>query len=295
MKKNKLNIGKIPYANLFPTFYYFEKECNLNGYRFITGVPSKLNKMLREGKLDISPSSSIEYLRNKGSYRILPCFSISSSGPIGSILLFSKFPLQKLQGKTIAVSSDSETSVALLKIVFNEFLSLRCRYRPLVHNLRKDPSSFSAALLIGDEAMKEAKKQSFIKGGKAKSCEKKMNELPSDLRVLGTESFPYLYDLGELWFKHTGLPFVFALWIVREKTITQKNRLVTEFSRDLMNAQEQTPKHYPFIAKQALQKKWLSTKELVDYWETISYDFSERHLEGLRLFEKLAMKNNLLA
>jgi predicted solute-binding protein len=51
----------------------------------------------------------------------------------------------------------------------------------------------------------------------------------------------------------------------------------------------------PFIAKQAVQKKWLSTKELIDYWERISYDFSDKHLEGLRLFEKLAMKNNLLA
>lgn len=295
MKKDKLTIGKIPYANLFPTFYYFEKECNLNGYRFITGVPSKLNKMLREGKLDISPSSSIEYLRNKGSYRILPCFSISSSGPIGSILLFSKLPLRKLQGKTIALSSDSETSVALLKIVFNEFLSLRCRYRPLVHNQSKEPSSLSAALLIGDEAMKEAKKQTLIKGGTAKSCEGKMKKLPPDLRVLGTESFPHIYDLGELWFNHTGLPFVFALWIVRKEIIDQKNRLVTEFSRDLMHAQEQTPEHYSFIAKQAVQKKWLSTKELVHYWETISYDFSEKHLEGLRLFENLAMKNNLLA
>jgi chorismate dehydratase len=258
MKKVKLNIGKIPYANLFPTFYYFENECNLNGYSFITGVPSKLNKMLREGKLDISPSSSIEYLRNKSIYRILPCFSISSSGPIGSILLFSKLPLRKLQGRTIAVSSDSETSAALLKIIFNEFLSLQCRYRPLVHSRCKNHASFSATLLIGDEAMKEAKKQSFIKNREATSGKGKVKELPSDLRVLGTESFPYLYDLGELWFNHTGLPF-------------------------------------PFIAKQAVQKKWLSTKELIDYWERISYDFSDKHLEGLSLFEKLAMKYNLLA
>ncbi|TNF53996.1 hypothetical protein EP227_05050 [bacterium] len=295
MKKDKLTIGKIPYANLFPTFYYFDKECNLNGYRFISGVPSKLNKMLRGGKLDISPSSSIEYLRNKGGYRILPFSSISSSGPIGSILLFSKLPLRKLQGKTIALSPDSETSVALLKIIFNEFLSLQCSYRALVHSHSKDPSSLSAALLIGDEAMKEAKKQIFIKGEKAKSCEGEMKEPPPDLRVLGNESFPFRYDLGELWFSHTGLPFVFALWIVREEIIEQKKRLITEFSRDLMHAREQTPENYPFIAKQAAQKMWLSTKELVDYWETISYDFSEKHLEGLRLFEKLAMKNNLLA
>ncbi|MDX1940606.1 MAG: MqnA/MqnD/SBP family protein, partial [Saprospiraceae bacterium] len=25
--------------------------------------------------------------------------------------------------------------------------------------------------------------------------------------------YPYVYDLGEIWMQHTGLPFVFAVWV----------------------------------------------------------------------------------
>ena len=158
MRGTILRIGRITYANLFPIFYYLEKECDLSEYKFINGVPSALNKMLRDGELDISPSSSIEYLKNKKKYFILPWFSISSLGPIKSILLFSKIPIEELGGKTIAVSSDSETSAALLKIILNDFLSLKCRFKTFSSsNIKYVLTHFPAALLIGDNAMKEAK------------------------------------------------------------------------------------------------------------------------------------------
>ncbi|MBI4849222.1 MAG: menaquinone biosynthesis protein [Nitrospirae bacterium] len=148
MKNQKLRIGRIPYANLFPIFYYLEKQCNHSAYRFVKGVPSKVNKMLREGRLDISPSSSIEYLRNKNKYLIVPYSSISSSGPIKSILLFSKYPLNELGGKAIALSSASETSTALLKIILKDFLSVKCKFRPTDHRSVKNilstfPQSFT--------------------------------------------------------------------------------------------------------------------------------------------------------
>jgi chorismate dehydratase len=276
LKNKTLRIGRIPYANLFPTFYYLENECDLDGYRFIEGVPSTLNRMLREGKLDISPSSSIEYLKDKTRYRILPWFSISAAGPVGSILLFSRLPLQELRGKTIAVSSDSETSVALLKVICSEFFSLACKYRTMKLNRIGNPASCHATLLIGDEAMKEAKRLSAVNRKKASE-----------------QSF-FVYDLGELWFKHTGLPFVFALWIVREKIILNKGDLIKKFSLDLLNAKKYTPENHSFIAQQAAQRKWLSPEELVAYWNSISYDFTEKHLEGLRMFEKYTIKNGLI-
>lgn len=278
LKDNKLKIGRIPYANLFPIFYYLEKECDRSVYKFIKGVPSKLNKMLREGKLDISPSSSIEYLRNKNKYQLLPWFSISSFGPIKSILLFSKCPIHELGGKTIAVSSESETSTALLRIVLKEFLSLKCKFKAIdQRSVENTLSSFPAVLHIGDTAMIEAKKLSSV------ICQ-------PNSKLLTPDSGLYIYDLGELWFKYTGLPFVFALWIVRKNAVAEKNELIKELSTDLINAKKYVSKKFPLIAKEAPQKKWLSEKELVAYWRIISYDFTEKHLEGLRLFEKYALK-----
>lgn len=272
MKNKKLKIGRIPYANFFPIFHYFDTGRRNSAYKFVKGVPSKLNKMLREGQLDISPSSSIEFLRNKDKYLILPWFSVSSSGYINSILLFSKYPIQQLEGKTIAVSSESETSTALLKIILKEFLSLKCRFKPVrQRSVKNILSSFSAVLHIGDTAMKEAKKQSAV-ANKTQNSE------------------IYIYDLGELWDKYTGLPFVFALWIVRKQAAEEKKELVRKISSDLLRAKKYASKRFPLIAKDAPQRKWLSEKELVDYWKTISYDFTEKHLEGLRLFEKYALK-----
>ena len=271
MKEKKLEIGRIPYANLFPIFYYLDRKCDHSKYRFTRGVPSKLNRLLRKGELDISPSSSVEYLRNKDRYSILPWLSISSSGPIKSILLFSEFPINDLGGKTVAVSSDSETSAALLKVIFSRFLSIKCRYKATdLHSVKNILSSFPAVLHIGDTAMIEAKKYNQRindRGGK------KQKPL-------------HIYDLGELWSKHTGLPFVFALWVIRKKSMSEQEGLIKRLSSDLLEAKKFARKNLSLIAKEAPQKKWLSEKELVDYWKIISYDFTEKHLEGLRLFEK---------
>jgi len=274
LRQKKLRIGMIPYANLFPMFYYLDRKCDQTGYKFIKGVPSKLNKLLRDGKLDISPSSSIEYIRNRDRYLILPYFSISSSGPIDSILLFSKLPLNKMEGETIALSSESETSVVLLKIILKEFLSIKCKFKTVKYRTLKSAlSSFSAFLLIGDTAMKEAKKA--VTG--------------YELRVTSKNpKSPYCYDLAQLWHEHTGLPFVFALWIVRKEAISEKKALIKKLSRDLTNANRYIQGKLALIAKESVHNKWLTEKELVNYWKKISYNLTDKHMEGLRLFEKYA-------
>jgi len=275
LKKGKLNVGKIPYANLFPIFHYLERNGNREKYRFIKGAPSELNKMLRQGDLDISPSSSVEYLKNKSQYRILPYLSISSAGPINSIFLFSKFPIEELGGKQIAVTSESDTSTALLKVILKEFLSLDCKFKPTkTKNVNDLLSSYAAALHIGDTAMIEGKK----------------------LRNGMSGSIPGLniYDLGELWHKHTGLPFVYALWVIRKESIDENYDLIRALSDELLNAKQFSSQQLSNIAKDAPHNKWIQEEELVRYWKDISYDFTSKHMEGLKLFEKYALKTNAL-
>ncbi len=287
-KNRKLRIGRIPYANLFPAFYYLDKECDLSKYRFIKGVPSALNKMLRLGKLDISPSSSVEYLRNKKKYFMLPWFTISSSGPISSILLFSKLPLNELGGKTIGVSSASETSVSLLKIILKEFFSLKCKFRTLnPRSVSSTLSSLPAVLLIGDQAMKQAKKIQGTEKNKKISLQTRYSSPVTRHPSL------YIYDLGELWTEQTGLPFVFALWIVRKDVLPEKLELIKQLASDLLKAKKYASKKFSLIATQAPQREWLGEKALVSYWKGISYDFTEKHMQGLLLFEKLIIKNKI--
>lgn len=285
LKQKILRIGRIPYANLFPVFYYLDSTCDQTHYRFTKGVPSRLNKLLRDGKLDISPSSSIEYLRNRDRYLILPFFSISSSGPIDSILLFSKVPLNEMGGKTIAISSETETSVVLLKIILKEFLSIKCKFRTVKYRSVKSAlSSFPAFLLIGDTAMKEAKKAVAEKDHRFQSMQS-VSCHPSPITHYPSV---YKYDLAELWNLHTGLPFVFALWIVRKEAISDKKDLIMKLSIDLIHANRFASGKLDLIAKKFPNKKWLDEKSLVAYWKKISYNLTDKHMEGLRLFEKYA-------
>jgi chorismate dehydratase len=267
MKNRKLTIGRISYANLYPIFHHLERACAHREYRFVQGVPSKLNRLLKSGELDISPSSSIEFLRNRNRYLILPWHSISSTGAIRSILLFSLLPVEHLGGKTIALTADSATSTVMLKIILKEFYSLKCRFRTTEQRSVKNIlTSASAVLHIGDTAMVEAKKAA----------------------VNGSRSGFYIYDLGELWHSFTGLPFVYALWVVRNSALKDKKALVEKFSTDLIRAKKLATKNLRSIAGEAPQSRVLGQQALVDYWKIISYDFTEKHLEGLRLFESYA-------
>jgi chorismate dehydratase len=104
------------------------------------------------------------------------------------------------------------------------------------------------------------------------------------------QSAPFIYDLGELWDRQTGLPFVYALWVIRKKSLSEKDELIKRLSSDLVKAKKYASENRRLIARDAPQRKWIGEEELVNYWKTISYDFTEKHVEGLNLFEKYVKK-----
>jgi chorismate dehydratase len=281
LRSSKLRIGRIPYANLYPVFYYLDRKCDCSSFIFTAGVPSRLNRLLREGRLDVSPSSSVEFLRNRDKYRILPSFSISASGPIDSILLFSNSPIEKLGGKVIAASFESETSVALLNVILREFYSLRCRI-DTVRRRSVTPllSEYPAVLLIGDSAMMESKKA-------GRNITSGTDGRPDPVRIDPARSSPiFVYDLGQLWNTFTGLPFVFALWIATNDAVRAKKALLRKLSDNLAGANSFVEQKLALIATDAPYRGWLTEEELVHYWKKLSFNLTERHMEALGLFEK---------
>ncbi len=259
-----LRIGRIPYANLFPLYYHLQcmAERGTREYGFIDGVPSEVNRLLREGLIDVGPSSSIEYLRSPGRYMTVDGHSVSSEGEVGSILLFSRAPLETLDGTTILYSSQSETSAALLGIILSRFYGLHCDTQqsglPLLDGLRGHP----AYLLIGDDALLEARRRQGL----------------------------HVYDLGEIWYRHTGLPFVYALWTA-DRGIAGR---IDAFAADLDRAREEALRDLPAVARACPCRKWLSERDLLDYWGKLSYDFNDRHRRGLELFSRYLREDGVL-
>ncbi len=263
----KLKIGRFFYSNLFPIYYMLEKEADCSYYEFVEGVPSFLNKEIREGRIDVSPSSSIEYLRNTDKYDLIEGHSISSIGPVGSVFLFSKRPIGELGNVTVLTSSQSETSVGLLKIILKRFLGLECDFRSTSDPLGKAMESAEAYLVIGDDALRESLMWPAL----------------------------HIYDIGDLWYRYTGLPTVFALWIVRKESAAGEKELVNRFTRDLDRAKASALKDLDMVAAASPPRSFLSERELVSYWRGISYDFDEAHRKGLALFRQYAAELGLLS
>jgi chorismate dehydratase len=260
---SRLRIGKIQYLNMYPVFCVLERSIEGQPYDIIPGVPSWLNQMVRSGTVDVSPSSSIEYLRHPNLYTLIDSHSISSTGPVGSIILFSKLPVQSLHGARVLTSSQSETSVALLDVLLKKFYQLNCYLVPSSKSLEQGLThSNQAYLLIGDDALHEAKKNSDL----------------------------YHYDLGQLWHELTGLPFVYALWICNKEVCAHKGDALKRFQKELDRAKQYIRNNLIEIADCLGTHPFLTLEEIVSFWQGISYDLTEVHKKGLELFRKYAQE-----
>ncbi len=139
--------------------------------------PAALCRKLASGFLDVALVSSIEYLR-RPRYRIVDGISISADGPVYSVIITHAGELPRAQA--IRVDPESETSVALLRCL----LLARNSKTRLIEG---DSQPSKSQLLIGDQAIR-------------------FRQEHPEVRVV---------DLAQDWKNLTGLPFVFALWLVR--------------------------------------------------------------------------------
>ncbi len=253
----KLKLGRINFLNVLPIYYPLEAGMIPNPFVIVPGVPSELNELCAGGALDISPVSSIEYARRAGLYHIVPDLSISSAGEVRSVLLLSRMPIERLSGKTVLATSKSHTSVGLLKVL--------CRLRYGV-DLRIETGECSnyaagsglpdACLTIGDEA----------------------------LRLGGSGLFPHVLDLGAAWFEWTGLPFVFAVWVVRKETVATKNGQMRSAVDALISSKKWGRADMGRICEQAARTGLLEITEFEQYYSCLQYDLNERERKGLELF-----------
>ena len=261
----ELRLGYIPYLNCIPFFHHLKD----NGFcgQFISGVPSELNRMLQQGQLDVSPSSSFEYARNWKEYLLLPDHSISSVGRVKSVLFFSPVKLSELSGQEVSITGESATSINLLRIIFREFYNL--------HNVTDSVPDIpieslieqrKPALLIGDRALRIA------------------SRLPSGMQV---------FDLGEIWYQQTGLPFVFALWMIQRNALDRFSHELVLLGEQLQRSRHQLINN-PYPVAKGVATAGLDVETVVSYWKTIDYRLENQHLKSLRLFFELCRKHNLL-
>jgi len=167
-------IGSVPYLNSVPLTCGIEAKTE-----FLT--PSRLAKSLRSGELVAGLVSITEVLLND-LYDVLDGVSVASDGPVKSVFVAHKKPIDKVE--VIHCDTASLSSVNLLKVTLaKRGLSPRLEsFSDYNH-----AADLDAVLLIGNPGIE------FLRS-------------PHEHQI---------FDLGQAWREDTGLPFVFAVWAIR--------------------------------------------------------------------------------
>jgi predicted solute-binding protein len=150
--------------------------------QLIFDVPAHLAERFAAGELDAALLPVYEAVEHEQAL-IADGMAIASRGEVFSVYLAHREPLIGLE--SIALDPDSHTSNHLLRCLLAEFHELDPDYTPGVVEENQ------ARLLIGDGAIR------FRQGHSA-------------------DGWSFL-DLGAEWMRCTGLPFVFACWVLRQE------------------------------------------------------------------------------
>ncbi len=253
-----LKLGHIIYSNCYPPHSGIVLQKIPFPFKLVEGIPTQLNRMLNEGTIDVSPSSSIEYAVNPGQYLIMPDMSITSKTNVMSILLESTMPIEELNDKIVAITTASATSVVLLRILLELRYGVSPRYI-LYEQGAEDPTGRAAAMLtIGDLAIQRSM----------------------------VTTYAYHYDLGRLWYEFTGLPFVFALWQIKYRKNIHKE--LERLYDVLKESKAFGISHLKEISEEATKRFNLPSDVLFAYWNLFSYNFNEKERQGLLTFYDFA-------
>ncbi|MFO0924902.1 MAG: menaquinone biosynthesis protein [Pirellulales bacterium] len=250
-----LRIGAVSYLNTKPLIYGLKDDFG-QGDHLSLALPSRLADELRSGELDVALIPSIEYFQER-DYGVISDACIACCGPVWSVKILFRVPPSQVQ--TLALDEGSRTSVALGKILLAEKHGISPRCVPLP--IDRDPYSVEAdaLLIIGDRAMRTA-----------------------------PPTFVDEWDLGEEWFRWTGLPFVFAMWVAKIGACSAdwEWRLSAARDRGLAAAQS--------IALESAQAYGISIEQCHRYLTYhLRFFLGTQEKRGLQLFYEKAVQHGL--
>ncbi len=254
----------VNFINTAPLYEVWRRTVVRPEWQVTEATPAVLNGMLYRGELDLGFFSSHEYAVHPGSYKILGDLSISASGPVGSVMLLSTVAPDELADRLVLLSVQSQTSVSLVKIVLEEFYGVAPRYRAGVatSGVAAGQEAPAAVLVIGDEA----------------------------LRMRGLANYPFRLDLGEIWHQHTGLPFVFAVWAVREEFCAADPDTVVAIHHELGRCIREGKQELREISSRVAPRVPMPAQECFEYLSGLEYDLGPEKQEALALFFKYLIK-----
>ena len=241
-----VRLGAVGYLNARPLTWALDRapEC----WQIRYDLPSVCAALLHSGDIDLGLIPSIDYLQ-ASDYRFVPGVGICSRGPVRSVALYLRGPIDLV--RRVALDTSSHTSVALLKVLCHHRFGINPEFVSHGPQLEAMTRDYDAGLLIGDPA------------------------LDADHAALGLQKI----DLGEEWTAMTGLPFVYAAWTGRAGAVD--SRVVSA----LQDAQATGVASTDAIAAEYGRGDAVATARAAVYLrDNVKYGLGEDEAAGLQMF-----------
>lgn len=251
-------IAASSYLNTAPLIWSFVHGAQREAVELFTDTaPARCAQMLARGEVDAALVPVIEY-QQLSDVSMVADVCVGSKNAVRSVVLVTRRNNLK-RVERVALDESSRTSVALVKIIFREFLGLEPDWQVSPPDLNSMMRHADAALIIGDPAMRISRDQFRI------------------------------FDLATLWHEFTGLGLVFAMWMVRN------DRLETIREIDFAAARDEGLQRLDAIVAAQTDSLKLSPDEIAAYLRTnIVFQIDEEMRRGLNLYFDLARKHNLI-
>jgi len=245
----RTTLALIPYLNCEP----FYDDIDRLGFEIVYEPPSRLGALARSGAATCGPMAVADWFAVRDRYDLLGDFGIACEGPAHSVLLFAKKPIDRLGGSRVGLTSESSTSVRLVRVL------LERRYGcASIEFTRALGERDDARLLIGDQAL--------VAAGE------------------GLGGFPFVYDLGQEWHGWQALPFVFARWVVSKDVCEDDRRRIEESIGRALDGWED---RLAEITARRGDEFGLDEEGIHDYLSTFRYRIGPIEALGEQTFESL--------
>lgn len=255
-------VGHIDFLNCLPLYDGLVRSGALLDVRLRRETPDVLNGLLLSGELDIGPISLVPALQHHREIVVLPDLAVGSDGPVLSVVLVSKRPVEELDGAHIALGSTSRTSVLLAQMLLAQRHDVKASFVTTTPDLGAMMRVADAAVLIGDPALRAT------------------YEAPGfGLHVL---------DLGAAWREWTGLPMVFAVWAARRDFAAEHPEQVAAVQRSFRSSLTDSLDRVEEVAERAAQWEPFDAGTLATYFRALDFRLGSRQLEGVREFTRRA-------
>lgn len=222
-------------------------------------APARCADMLARREVEAALVPVIEYQRIP-DLAIVPGVCVGSRLRVRSVVLVMRDKLDNLREvRRVALDISSRTSAALVRVIFREFLGFEPEWTESAPDVASMLRTADAALIIGDPGMTFSREHVVV------------------------------YDLAELWREHTGLGFVFAMWMAHASKLEKMRPL------DFAGARDEGLEHVEEIASLYSPAVGLLPGEIKTYLlENISFELDEEMRAGLALFYRLAHKHGII-